>query len=105
MAQLDWEWDVERAINANYAVVTGLGIALGRFVDRRFYAVAAGFLMQHAVQGWCPPVSVLRRLGFRTTGEIESERKLLREAIPDRPSDLDPMTWCAQRRRRSARIR
>jgi hypothetical protein len=49
-------------------------------VDRRFLALPAavlGFLLQHAVQGWCPPVPVLRRLGFRTQTEIEDERHAL----------------------------
>ncbi len=36
------------------------------------------FLFQHAVQGWCPPVPVLRRLGFRTTYEIDRERYALK---------------------------
>jgi hypothetical protein len=36
-----------------------------------------GFLFQHAIQGWCPPVPVLRKLGFRTSYEIEQERRAL----------------------------
>jgi hypothetical protein len=36
------------------------------------------FLFQHAIQGWCPPVPVLRRLGFRTANEIEQERTALK---------------------------
>jgi hypothetical protein len=35
---------------------------------------ASGFLLQHALQGWCPPVPLLRQLGFRTSYEIEEER-------------------------------
>jgi hypothetical protein len=34
--------------------------------------------MQHALQGWCPPVPLLRRLGFRTSFEIEEERQALK---------------------------
>jgi len=41
-------------------------------------ALVTGFLFQHAVQGWCPPVPVLRRLGFRTSYEIEEERQALK---------------------------
>jgi hypothetical protein len=37
-----------------------------------------GFLLQHATQGWCPPVSVLRRRGVRTRREIEAERYALK---------------------------
>jgi hypothetical protein len=41
-------------------------------------AAASGFLLQHAVQGWCPPIPVLRRLGFRTSFEIDQERQALK---------------------------
>lgn len=78
---LDREWDVERALEANAASIALAGVALGATVDRRFFAVpaiVAGFLLQHAVQGWCPPVPVLRRLGFRTQSEIERERCALK---------------------------
>jgi hypothetical protein len=30
------------------------------------------------VQGWCPPIPILRRLAFRTTYEIEEERQALK---------------------------
>jgi hypothetical protein len=36
------------------------------------------FLFQHAVQGWCPPVPILRRLGYRTAREIDDERAALK---------------------------
>lgn len=78
---LDREWDIERALEANAATVALAGLALGATVDRRFFAVpalVAGFLLQHAVQGWCPPVPILRRLGFRTQSEIERERCALK---------------------------
>ena len=79
--ELDREWDIERALEANAATVALIGLGLGATVNRKWFlfpAVVAGFLLQHAVQGWCPPVPVLRRLGFRTQGEIEYERDLLR---------------------------
>jgi hypothetical protein len=50
-------------------------------VDRKFLylpAVVAGFLLQHAVQGWCPPVPLFRRMGFRTQSEIDHERYALK---------------------------
>ncbi len=77
LAELDREWDIERAIEANAATVALAGLALAAFVDRRFLAVPvaiAGFLLQHAIQGWCPPVPILRRIGFRTPAEICRER-------------------------------
>ena len=81
LAELDREWDIERTLEANAATVALAGLGLGTFVDRRFYllpAAVAGFLLQHAVQGWCPPVPVFRRLGFRTASEIDEERYALK---------------------------
>jgi hypothetical protein len=50
-------------------------------VDRRFFvfpAVVAGFLLQHALQGWCPPLPAFHRLGVRTPREIDVERTALK---------------------------
>src|SRR4051812_6382750 len=68
------EWDIERTLETNAASAVLVGLALGAFKDRRFFilpALVAGFLLQHALQGWCPPMPVLRRLGRRTAREIE----------------------------------
>jgi hypothetical protein len=81
LRELDAEWDIERAIEANASALAFTGIALGTTIDKRFLALSAlvtGFLFQHAVQGWCPPVPILRRLGFRTAYEIEQERQALK---------------------------
>ena len=79
--ELEREWDVERALEANAASVALAGVALGFTTDRRFFllpAVAAAFLLQHALQGWCPPLPLLRRLGIRTAREIQDEIIALR---------------------------
>ncbi|WP_237684077.1 hypothetical protein [Pseudaminobacter soli (ex Zhang et al. 2022)] len=81
LEELDQEWDIERAIEANASSLAFAGLLLGTAVDRRWLALPAvvtGFLFQHAIQGWCPPVPVLRRLGFRTADEINQERYALR---------------------------
>jgi hypothetical protein len=81
LRELDQEWDIERAIEANAATVGFLGVALGLTRGQRWLllpALVTGFLFQHAVQGWCPPVPILRRLGFRTYREIEDERQALK---------------------------
>lgn len=78
---LDREWDIERAIEANAAVIAFVGVALGAFVHPYWLLLPAAvtlFLFQHALQGWCPPIPVLRRLGFRTVYEIERERQALK---------------------------
>ncbi|MEX0613239.1 MAG: hypothetical protein WD229_14055 [Pirellulales bacterium] len=79
--ELDREWDIERTLEANAATVSLVGLTLGATVDRKWYALpaaVAAFLLQHAVQGWCPPVRLFRRLGFRTASEIEQERYALK---------------------------
>ena len=83
--ELEREWDIERALEANAATVSLVGLAAASR-DRRFLLLpmaVAAFLLQHALQGWCPPVPLLRRLGFRTASEIESERVGLRQARGD----------------------
>jgi hypothetical protein len=81
LRELEAEWDVERVLEANASALVLVGLALAASVDRRWAALSAGvaaFLFQHALQGWCPPLPVLRRLGFRTVHEIERERTALR---------------------------
>lgn len=77
LQELDREWDIERVLTTNASTLMLVGTGLGFLVDRRFLALpvaVSGFLLQHALQGWCPPVSVFRRLGVRTASEIENER-------------------------------
>lgn len=82
LLELDAEWDVERAIQLNAGALALTGTLLGLKVHRGFLVIPAlvtAFLVQHAVQGWCPPLPVLRHLGFRTPREIENERHVLLE--------------------------
>jgi hypothetical protein len=81
LRQLDQEWDIERTLEANAATACLIGLTLGATVDRRWFffpAVVAGFLLQHALQGWCPPLPIFRRLGIRTSYEIDDERCALK---------------------------
>lgn len=80
LAELDQEWDARRTLEANAALASLAGLLLGRTVNRRWYllpAVAAAFLLEYAMQGWCPPFALLRRMGVRTPREIEEERRAL----------------------------
>lgn len=48
--------------------------------------VVLSFFMQHAIQGWCPPLPILRKLNIRTSKEIEQEKyalKLIRGDFDD----------------------
>jgi hypothetical protein len=81
LRELEREWDIERAIQANAAVLAFSGLMLGLGRDRRWLVLpvaVTAFLLQHALQGWCPPVPVLRRMGFRTATEIDEERMALK---------------------------
>ncbi len=75
-----------RTLEANAATASLIGLTLGATVDRKWFifpAVVAGFLLQHAVQGWCPPLPIFRRLGFRTQPEIDYERYALKSLRGD----------------------
>lgn len=81
LEELDREWDTERILETNASSLALLGMGLGITVNRKWFiipAVVIGFLLQHALQGWCPPLPVLRRMGVRTQGEIEMERYILK---------------------------
>ena len=78
---LNKEWDVERALELQISATALTGIALTAALNKKwliFPAVVIGFFIQHAIQGWCPPLPVYRKLGFRTTKEIERERYALK---------------------------
>lgn len=78
--ELDREWDVERVLEVNASTLALTGLVLGVTVNRKWLAVPGivlPFLLQHGLQGWCPPIPVIRRLGVRTRGEIDREKYAL----------------------------
>ena len=80
LEELDKEWDIERVLETNASSLIVASSALGFLVNKKFFAipfVVGTFLLQHALQGWCPPLPILRRLGYRTTSEIQEERDAL----------------------------
>lgn len=81
LRELDEEWDVERLLEANAATLMLASLVLGSTRSRAWFALTAAvpaFLLQHALQGWCPPIAVLRRLKVRTRREIDAERTALK---------------------------
>jgi hypothetical protein len=79
--ELDRESDIERLLEANASALALTGVILGATVGRRWLllpAVVLPFLLQHAIQGWCPPVGLFRRFGVRTRAEIDAERYALK---------------------------
>jgi hypothetical protein len=81
LAELEEEWDIERCLETMAPTITLTGLALGLGVSRKWLLlpiVVQTFFLQHALQGWCPPIPVLRRLGVRTSDEINDERIALK---------------------------
>lgn len=79
--RLDREWDIERVLQTNASILALTGVVLGAAVNRKFLAVPGvvlGFFLQHALQGWCPPIPVFRRMGIRTRKEINREKYALK---------------------------
>lgn len=77
LRELDREWDIERTLETGSSALTLVGLVLGATVNRKWLLLSLGvqgFFLQHALQGWCPPLPVLRRVGVRTTEEIDTER-------------------------------
>ena len=101
--ELEREWDLERCLETNYATFALTGLLLGTIAGKKWFLLtgaALGMLLQHAVQGYSPPVTLLRKMGVRTRGEIDREKyalKILRgdfQSISTNPEELrrSPLT-------------
>ena len=85
--ELNMEWDIERILEANASLITLIGLILGTFINKKWYlvsAIASAFLLQHSIQGWCPPVTTLRKAGVKTPYEIFTEIIALKVLILQR---------------------
>lgn len=79
--ELQEEWSMERYLETNASIIGLTSAFLGLAVSRKWLLLTGtvmGFLMQHAVQGWCPPVPIFRERGVRTRGEIDREMYALK---------------------------
>jgi hypothetical protein len=88
--ELEQEWDIERVLELMASAFSLTGITLSITRNKRWIAVPGlvlSFLLLHAIQGWCPPVPILRRLGVRTREEIDRERYALKVLIGDFPRE------------------
>lgn len=81
LRELDREWDVDRALSTDAALLTLSGVALsalGSRIGLLLAAAGAAVTVQYGVQRVNPVVGLLRRVGYRTREEIEEERYALR---------------------------
>lgn len=79
--ELEREWDIERLLETNASALAFTGLVLGVTRSRKWLLVPGivlPFLFQHAIQGWCPPIPLLRRMGVRTREEIDREKYALK---------------------------
>jgi hypothetical protein len=85
LRELDEEWDIERSLATASSGLSLLGLVLAVLGGRRRWLLvslaAQGFFLQHSLEGWCPPLPALRRLGMRTQIEIDEERCALRALL------------------------
>jgi hypothetical protein len=99
--ELEREWDIERTLELNASTLAFVGLGLGMTVNKRWLivpSVVLPFLFQHAVQGWCPPLPIPRRLGVRTREEIDCEKYALKALRGDfERSDDAPAALAASR--------
>ena len=80
--ELNSEWDIERYLGVNMSSLAMIGLATAALSKNKNWnilpAVVLGFFFQHSVQGWCPPLPILRMLKIRTGKEIEQEKYALK---------------------------
>ena len=77
LSELNHEWDTERFLEANAATIILISSVIGYLTEPYWFIVTgfiSFFLLQHAVQGWCPPLPIIRKLGIRTPTEINEEK-------------------------------
>jgi hypothetical protein len=76
LEELKMEWDIERTLEVNASIFMLTGLVFGKVFNKRWYGlsgVVASFLLQHGIQGWCPPLPLFRAMGIRTRREIDEE--------------------------------
>lgn len=74
--ELRREWSIERYLQINVAAVGLTTLALAVSLNRKWGLLtcsALGLFLLHAVEGFDPPLPLLRRLGVRTRAEIDQE--------------------------------
>ena len=99
---LDKKWDIERTLEINAAVVALAGTLLAAFVNKKWLilpVVVTTFLAQHAIQGWCPPLPLFRKLGIKSRPELDREKYALKAMRGDFQNvDGPDEAWMAVKR-------
>ncbi len=102
--KLTHEWDTERVLEVNAGSMILISSIMGYKKKRSNCFLMTGavgfFLLQHAIQGWCPPLPVIRKLGVRTAEEINHEKtvyKIKRGDFSESTNDADELLKMAEK--------
>ncbi|MEO5569761.1 MAG: DUF2892 domain-containing protein [Bacteroidia bacterium] len=93
ISELSQEWDAERTLLLNAAVISLAGAVLGAFVNKKWFllsAAAAVMLGEQALTGWSPAYGMMKKLGKRSKDEIARERYGLKAMKGDFKNVSDP---------------
>ncbi|ANU10976.1 hypothetical protein A1A1_07999 [Planococcus antarcticus DSM 14505] len=86
ISALDHEWDTERVLEVTMATLLLSSSVLTLTASKKWALLSSTvsfFMLQHALQGWCPPLSLIRRKGVRTASEIKLEKQALENLLQD----------------------
>lgn len=81
ICRLNQEWDTERLMEVNAALLVILSSYLGIRTSRIWFLLTgavAVFMLQHTFWGWCPLMPIVRKWGVRTADEIFNEKMALK---------------------------
>jgi len=81
IGKLNQEWDTERVLDVNAALLIILSSYLGIRTSRIWFLLTgavAVFMLQHVFWGWCPIMPCIRKWGVRTAEEIYNEKTALK---------------------------
>jgi hypothetical protein len=81
LEELRTEWDIEKTLEVNASALALTGIVLSATVNKKWLilpGIVTAFLLQHGLQGWCPPLPLFRALGVRSRHEINEEMYALK---------------------------
>ena len=84
--ELDKKWDIERTLEINAGLIGLAGAVLALTVNKKWAilpAVVTTFLVQHAIQGWCPPLPLFRMMGIKSRPELDREKYALKALRDD----------------------
>lgn len=79
LEELDREWDIDRALMTFFSTAVFAQLVMARRNRKWLWGplIQSPLLFMHSLIGWCPPVSLLRPMGFRTSKEIQAEREAI----------------------------